>query len=390
MNDEGQVMGLMQRPALQDDTLAYAVSALFADSLQITGLSINSPVLRSTYIKKDLPEQLDQAILTLYIAASTLDTASYTVLINDFIERFPNAPDGYQYRAQQAFNRNDFFAAQSDMEKAISVAGEKDDAHFTYSRLILQKALTKPLVAYEPWTLDLALQEASEAYKLNPLPAYKQQQAMVLFTQKKYDSAYQEYMELSKTQLRSPEIFYEASRCKELLGDTIAQLALLDSAMATFSRPLLKEASPYLLLRAQARMNAKKHREAVFDLNEYESLMRSVLNDRFYYLRYQAEVGGRLYQQALNDIDKAIEMSPATDYYYAEKASLLIRVGLTDQAIECAEKMIKLTPNQSDGYLFLGIAKCQKGDKANGLRHLEKAKQMGDSQADTFIKRYAQ
>ena len=48
-------------------------------------------------------------------------------------------------------------------------------------------------------------------------------------------------------------------------------------------------------------------------LNDYEQLMAAQVNDRFYYLRFQAEVNGRLFQQALNDIDKALQKADSTE-----------------------------------------------------------------------------
>lgn len=211
-----------------------------------------------------------------------------------------------------------------------------------------------------------------------------------MFAQKRYDEAYAVYEELFASPLRSPELFYEASRCKLLAGDTTAQIALLDSCVALFSKPYLKEAAPYLLASAQARMEAGKERQAVSLLNDYEQLMAAQVNDRFYYLRFQAEVSGRLFQQALNDITKAISMNPQSDLYYAEKASLQVRVGLYDEAIETATECIRVAPDHSDGYLFLGLAQCLKGEKEEGLKNLRKAQEMGDPQAEGLIQKYAQ
>ena len=65
-----------------------------------------------------------------------------------------------------------------------------------------------------------------------------------------------------------------------------------------------------------------------------------------------------------------------------------IRVKLTDEAIETASECIRLFPDSSDGYLFLGLAQCLKGDKALGVVNLLKAKDRGDAQADTLIEKY--
>lgn len=389
INEAGEVVGLMQQPYLQGDTLSYAVSALFADSLTINGLSINDPTLRSTNIKKDLPNNYNQAALTLYLAQNSLDSASYVQLIDDFIVRFPNVPDGYTYRAQMAANAKQFVAAASDMEQAIKVADKKDEVHFSYSKLIYQKEIQMPDVPFEGWSLDKALEEAREAEHLNPLAIYRHQQAIILYAQKKYEEASAIYTTIVNSELRSPELFYEASRCKAMQRDTLGQIAFLDSCVAMFSQPYLREAAPYLIVRAQVLMDVQRYREATADLNEYEKLMQTTVNANFYYLRFQAEVGGRLYQQALNDIDQAIKMMPQYDLYYAEKASLQVRVGLYDEAIETAKECIQVAPDHSDGYLFLGVAQCLKDQKEEGLQNLKKARELGDPQADDLIEKYS-
>ncbi len=81
-------------------------------------------------------------------------------------------------------------------------------------------------------------------------------------------------------------------------------------------------------------------------------------------------------------------MEPSVQLYYSEKASLQIRVHLYDEAIETANECIRLYPDSSDGYLFLGLAQCLKKDKANGVTNLLKAKQLGDPQADALIEKY--
>ena len=112
------------------------------------------------------------------------------------------------------------------------------------------------------------------------------------------------------------------------------------------------------------------------------------VNDRFYYIRFEAESKCRLFQQALNDIRQAISKDDRNAFYYAEKASLEIRVKLYDDAIDTAQQLINLESENSDGYLFLGLAQCLKGDKAVGTKNLEKAKQLGDTQAQSLIEKY--
>ena len=388
INQAGEVVGLMQQPATDKDTLSYAVSARFADSLRISGFGMNEATLLQTKIKKELPDDQKEAVLALYMASSRQDSASYVNMVEDFIRKFPKASDGYLYRAQIEASTNNFAAAEKDMELAISNSTQKDDTHYNYARMIYNKIIFQADVPYDNWTLDKALDEIRLANTLNPQPTYRQMEANILFGQKKYSEAYDIYTELANTNLKGAEVYFSAARCKEMLKDSTAMLALLDSAMNCFTKPYLKEAAPYLWARAQARLQAKKYRDAISDMNDYEELMVANINDNFYYLRHQAEVDGRLYQQALNDITRAIVMNPKETFYYAEKASLEIRVGLYDNAIATAKESITIDANDSDGYLFLGVAQCLKGNKKEGIPNLQKAKDMGNLQAEALIEKY--
>ena len=388
INQAGEVIGLMQQPASDKDTLSYAVSARFADSLKISGFGMNEATLMETKIKKELPDDMKEAVLALYMASSRQDSAAYVNLIEDFIQKFPNAPEGFMYRAQVKASDGDFATAERNMELAIKYSLQKDDAHYNYARMIYNHEIFQADKPYANWSLDKALEEIRLANTLNPQPTYRQMEANILFGQKKYNEAYDIYNQLTSTNLKGAELFYSAARCKEMLKDSTAMLALLDSAMNCFSKPYLKDAAPYLWARAQARAQAKKYREAVSDMNDYEELMKASINDNFYYIRHQAEVDGRLYQQALNDITRAIVMNPKETFYYGEKASLEIRVGLYDNAIATAKECLVVDPNDSDGYMFLGVAQCLKGNKKEGISNLQKAKDLGNLQADKLIEKY--
>ena len=388
LDESGQVIGMMQQPAVLGDSLSYAVSARFVDSLKITGLNYFDETFKLTQVKKLMPADIKEANLVLYFAGSQSDSAEYVSLIQDFIQQFPNASDGYIYRAQQETAGGDFAAAERDMEQALKFADPKDDAHFNYARIIYNKEIYQSAQPYAGWSLDKALQQIQSAISIKSLPTYRQLEGDIRFAKQQYDEAYEIYNSLLSTNLRSAELFFAAARCKEMQKDTTAMLALMDSTINMFSRPYLKDVAPYLWARAEARRNAGRYRDAINDMNEYETLMTATVNDNFYYIRHQVEIQGRLYQQALNDINRAIQMNPNEVLYYAEKASLEIRVGLYDQAISTAQECIAIDAENSDGYLFLGLAQCLKGQKADGIKNLQKAKEFGDSQADALIEKY--
>jgi tetratricopeptide (TPR) repeat protein len=388
MNQSGEVIGILQPSADGISKETYAVSASFAASQNITGLSINDNTLNSTFISKDLPDDKDQAIVTLYIAQQK-GADEFKQVIEKFINKFPNVADGYISRAQLEADQDNFISAKSDMEKALKVADKKDDVHYSYSKLIYQKEIYKSDKPYKDWNLDLAYNEAKKAYDINSTPMYKYQMAQILYSQKKYQDAYNTYIELTKTPLKNAEIFYEAAQSKIQLqaSDTVI-CALLDSAVNCFTKPYTRDAAPYILARATKLDNMKKYREAVNDYNDYETLMRSSINDSFYYIREQAELNARLYKQALDDISKAIELNPKEATYYAEQANLMLRVNMLEDALNSAKKCVDMAPKYSDGYLILGLIQVKKGNKEDGMQNLQKAKSLGNTQADSIIEKY--
>ena len=96
--------------------------------------------------------------------------------------------------------------------------------------------------------------------------------------------------------------------------------------MAHIPQPCPVRDAQYYLERSQRLVRAGRFRDAVADYNVYEQVIEPRnLNDKFYYLREQAELQGRMYQQALDDIRSAISANPAEPYYALEELLILIR-----------------------------------------------------------------
>jgi len=352
MNDGGEVIGLLQPATDSHVANSYAVSAPFVADMQANGLSLNDAALKATTIAKAIPDDYSQAMLALYMSSTALDEVHYRQYIDRFIQKFPNAPDGYIYRARLQAASGNFSGADSDMRQAVSVAQQKDDAHYQFAQLIYQKELYQSNQPYADWSLDLALEESRAAYQENPQPVYRQQQAQILYAQKKYGEAFAIYDELTKGVLRSAETFYAAALCKLQQDDKRAALALMDSAVSTFTRPYVKTVAPYLEARAQLSMEVRR------------------------------------YQMAINDMQDLVALEPTNATLWAEKASYELRVNLLDQALESAQECQRLDAANSDAPLIIGIVQCLKGDKQQGLQNLNRAKDMNNPQAQTFIDKY--
>ena len=353
LNEEGQVVGLAQAAADQNSATSYAVSAPFAVSLHTNGLSMSDAALKTVHIPLAIPDKYDDALLALFMGASGMNAQQYADYVNRFIAHYPNATDGYVYRARLEVAANEFAKADEDMKKAVKVAETKDDdVHYQYAQLIYQKELLQSDHPYAEWSLQRALEESKQAYASNPQPVYRLQQAQILYSQKQYDEAYAVYEELSKGDLRGPDIFLAAAQCKLQKDDKRAAIAQLDSAMSTFSRPYVKTAAPYLRAHAQLSMELRR------------------------------------YQLAINDMNDLVALEPNSAELWAEKASYELRVNLFDEALKSAQEVLRLDPQSSDGYLMTGIVQCQKGNKQEGMQNLRKAQSLGNPQADTFLQKY--
>ena len=353
LNEEGQVVGLAQAAADQNSATSYAVSAPFAVSLHTNGLSMSDAALKTVHIPLAIPDKYDDALLALFMGASGMNAQQYADYVNRFIAHYPNATDGYVYRARLEVAANEFAKADEDMKKAVKVAETKDDdVHYQYAQLIYQKELLQSDHPYAEWSLQRALEESKLAYASNPQPVYRLQQAQILYSQKLYDEAYAVYEELSKGDLRGPDIFLAAAQCKLQKDDKRAAIAQLDSAMSTFSRPYVKTAAPYLRAHAQLSMELRR------------------------------------YQLAINDMNDLVALEPNSAELWAEKASYELRVNLFNEALKSAQEVLRLDPQSSDGYLMTGIVQCQKGNKQEGMQNLRKAQSLGNPQADTFLQKY--
>lgn len=421
LNDDGEVVALLQPTTDARNPLSYGVDVRFVEKMRLSGLSVNDAALRKSHIAIGLPDEQEQALVFMYMAAGSSDSTAYSAVVDEYVRKFPQSADGYTAHAELMLRGRQCGKAQADMEKAMEECEKKDEAHFSFGKLIFQYLLQEaernrggqPAENTQEagksrgglktegrqdgkenqgvgigcdWTFDMAVDEMRKAYALNPLPIYRHQEARALMAQKKYAEACSLLESITNTNLRSPELFYSIVVCKQQSHAAQEEvLAAMDSTVACFSKPYLRAAAPYLLVRAQLLNEAGKYRQAVMDFNDYESLMRSELTADFYYIRSQAEVDARMFEQAIQDIDRAISKNPDVADYWASKSGIMLRVGQADEAIEAANQCLKLSPDYPDAHLFLGIALENKGQKALSQQHLLRAKELGDARAAKLL-----
>ena len=387
VNGAGQLLGIMQRP--DNGGEAFSADARLTTTFKLYGLSINDRSLRATGIRTALPSDEKEASLMLVLAASMSDSLRYNEYIDDYIKYFPTATDGYNARATQLVNYGKLAEADEMLQTEVKRAAKKDVAYSNYAALVYNACILRADTTFTKWNLDKAYELAGEAYKLNPQPAYQHQQAQMLYAMKKYKEAEDLLTALQKTDLgKTGEIYYEAAQCKaQLKAPKEEIMSLLDKAVDVQKGAA---AAPYILARGAQYDADGQYRKAFLDYLRYDSLMNNNASADFYYTKYKCEMKIRQYQPALNDIAHAIILTRTEPLYYAEMASLQLRVNRLEDAVKTCDLAfnIKGADTMPDFYIIKGIALCEQKKTAEGLEALKKAQELGDSRAEELIKKY--
>jgi len=397
LTEEGQLAAVLQ-PSAEGDSVFYALDARFGTGLDIKALTLNETSYRNLVFPKSLPEDVEQAQVYLFVSSSQDNTSYYADIVESFISQFPDESDGYIRRAALHIAKGDeahFELAEADQAKALELAENKDDIHYQISRQIIGAIQADSALHYKDWSLGRAATEVEEAIAINPLAIYWQQLGDIRYAMNDGEGALEAYLSICQMADATPDNYYNAAIACEQLPDSYERaLALMDSAVvkaspagATPDAGLDYQSAPYVLERALMKARHEKYRPAVADFNLYEKLSGTSINDRFYYLREQAEANARMFQQALDDIDLAISINPLAAYFL-EKASLNIRVNRIDEAQPILETLIASYPNDVDCNRLLGYCYAMKGDSVHARPLLERAVSLGDTTAATLLERY--
>lgn len=327
------------------------------------------------------------------MSSEQLDKDAYLSVLDEFIRQYPNNHEGYIRRANLYMNGDDeskYPLADSDLKNAIEMSSNKEEAMFQVAKNIYAYLVSlNEKESYAEWTYDRALGILREAIQMNDQPIYTQLEADILFAKKDFSGAFASYDKVNKSALVSSGTFYSAAKAKQLMeeSDINEVIALMDSAIVRLNKPYLSDAAPYFFERAELYAQAKKYREAVLDYNTFYNAVNGDVNALFYYQREQAEMQCRMYKQALDDINKAVELSADDENIWVEKGIVHLRVNQLDEAIQALEKAISINGEYAAAYRMLGYCQSLKKMKKEAKANYEKAKALGDTVVDQLLEK---
>ena len=384
---KGQVIGLYNKSGDSQSS----TDANYAKDFVLKGLSQNDVTLRQSDIRIGLPNTLEEAVVALMLS-SEKPANIHEAIVNEFITKFPQSNDGYYALANIQIAKGEVANADKTMQTAIGKVIVKDEAHYNYARLIYRNAFIPEFEEKAKaigWTLDKALDEVQKAQSAKANDAYRHLQAQITYAKGDYAKAYTDFEALTKTKFNNPELYLEMAQSRQHLGGTDQEiLDLLNKSIELCDTPYVSTSAPYFYTRGQQLEKMGEYRKAVQDYYTYEYFNQGRLGAAFYYMREQCEVKGRMWQQALQDILVASRLDPKEALYPTEAGSLLLRLNKLDAAMSAAQQAIQLDDAQPDAYLILGIAQCESKQKESGIKNIQKAKELGNTQADTFLQKY--
>lgn len=387
LNANGELMGLMQQAKKRTDL--YCAGAQFAMAMETDVLSTRNATLRQTKIRAGLPDDYQQALVALTLQHGNIESKSYLDIADEFVRKFPTASDGYNAKIEYYVGQKNYDEVSKVVETALQQCEKKDEPHYALARNMYNAlVIFSDSVAKTVWNLDDAMKHVNEAYAISPLPVYMLMKGQIQYAQKNYADAYDSFIAVSKSEIRNADNFYCAAQslmAQEAESDKI--VAMLDSMVACLEKPYDVTAGNYIFIRADYLSSIGQGRKAVVDLNACEEDLAKVLGPQFYYRREQLELKNRMYQLALNDINKAISLSPEA-IFHAEKCLLLIKVNKHEDAVEATREAIALYPQYADLHAILGVSLIQTGKKEEGMKSLEKAKELGSYMLEPLKKAY--
>ena len=395
LTDAGEVFALSQADA-SGKGKTYGVSVAYIQNLQIATTDMFKKIFSEIGIRKAWASDVDDARISLMLYSSQQDAATYLETLNDFIATFPNSAEGYNNRASHyAFRRKELASneneqlqllekAWNDLESAAKYSKNKGDGFYNKARLVFGVIVDDSLLTLKNWNMKTVEENLQKAIKESNQPVYHLLEGEIAFMQEDYEKAYTSFSIVNNSPDASGASFYYAAKSKQQIEGTglFEIIALLDSAAAKSPG----DAAVYLLEAIDLKTQLGLYDQVINDYNKYLVLTNGNVSDAFYYYRQQAKFRTGDLEGALKDIETAIVLDKTNAVYYAEKASICLRLNNIPVAQENVEKAIELDPEFASAYRILGVCFMRQDKKKEACTHFNKAKELGDPVVDRLIK----
>jgi tetratricopeptide (TPR) repeat protein len=393
LNSEGEVFAISQPDNSQKGN-TYGVDLAYVLSLQVSTSDLFKRAYAEIGIRKGWATDFEDARLALILYASQQDANTYLETLNDFVESFPDNPESYFSRATHySLHRNELGdmpnrmldLAMDDLDLAVKLSKDKAEGLYNKAKTIFTVAISDTSLVYKDWNIATAEDYLQKALKENPRPDYYLLAGNIAFQRLDFDQAYKDYSIVNQSNAATGRSFFLAAKCKQQIkgSNPFEIITLLDSAAAKSPDA---EAAAYVLELAEIKTELGLFADVVKDYDRYYLMTAGKVNDAFYYFREQAKYRSDDFEGALKDIDRAITASDGKNaVYFAEKASVYLRLKDLLKAQQNAEQAIALQNDFAAAYRILGISFMRQQKKTEACNSFNKAKELGDVVAERLV-----
>jgi len=212
------------------------------------------------------------------------------------------------------------------------------------------------------------------------------------------------------------EVNFRKGNYAAAIADITAALTLQKNSTRTKPSPQAG-AEAGIVLRAASYLKATRYKDAVSDftkvlkddpanfpaylqraqanagLQNWEAAIRDVQT----YLRYFNDDAGAVFQcgtyyfdsedymNALKCFNKNLKQDPNNSNYYKARGMTYTKTATYRYAVSDLSMALDLDPDDAETWMYLGVAKIRTGDNVNGCSDLEKARQMGSTEAVKYM-----
>lgn len=385
INAEGALLGLFQGG--DNDTTAYACGARMAAGLSFDAFMFQDVAASAIRLMKRLPDKESDAQVALVMGRPSMDDARYAAYLEMYKGQFPDSPYAYEQLAVLHV-ATDKDAAMDEIQEAYARYANEDEGRYALAKF--KFAAIDSLGGEKGFSLQDALADVQRAIEVNPLPLYHQLKAQVETALGDYGAARASYAKVLDSNLCSVATINEYIQLNALggAGDR-EQIALVDSLRSRYNTALGKDSVELLYTKAVYLDRVGDYNDALRCLSVYSAAYDELMTDAFFYYREQVAMKAKRYQQAMDDIKRALLIKPDEMAYLLEYAGLSIIANDYDNALAILERCHAMDKGNADINRLLGLSLLQLGRKDEARTYLTLAKDAGDDVAARLLEQYA-
>ena len=263
----------------------------------------------------------------------------------------------------------DIDSAKNFFSKALQLAPDSVEPRLNLAKVFLQKNDLSQAKKYLDEIIAIDAKNIDAFYLLASLETREANREAAL-------AAYDQIIKIDSKQLQA---FYMSGILQMDLGDLGAAKVSVDKILAGFpDRPEGSRLNGLLLYRQGQYENAKIALEK--SLQKQSHLLSYFFLGLSYY-------GLEQYEIALNQFQKALDLSPGFERARVLVSLTLLKQKRVDDAIIEIQKVLLATPNNAYAHNILGSAYLAAGEYDKGMAELETATEIDPTLADAHLKR---